>query len=142
MKHSGRDLIVSGDRVSAAGFADPAYDDYVPDAGAVCLAVLRRDGFISLDAGDQEGRLTTKPFVLPAGRLFVNVGVRKGGQLLVEMLEESHKVVATSKPIGRDHRRGEVKWEPESIAQMTAKVVSLRFTYRRAELYSYWVDEP
>ena len=31
----------------------PGYDDYQPDRGAVNLAVLRRDGFISLDAGDK-----------------------------------------------------------------------------------------
>ena len=41
---------------------DPGYEDYTPDAGAVCLAVLRRDGFISLDAAEKEGTLLTKSF--------------------------------------------------------------------------------
>ncbi|RPI85693.1 MAG: hypothetical protein EHM42_06530, partial [Planctomycetaceae bacterium] len=32
------------------------------DIGAVCLAVLRRDGFVSLEAGDDAGVLTTRRF--------------------------------------------------------------------------------
>jgi len=35
-----------------------------PDAGAICLAVLRRDGFISVDAANEQGSLVTRPFVL------------------------------------------------------------------------------
>ena len=46
---------------------------YDQDRSAVCLAVLRRDGFMSLDAGDEEGTLTTRPFSLPGEKLFVNV---------------------------------------------------------------------
>ena len=39
----------------------PGYDDYHPDTGAVCLAVLRRDGFISLDAGRRLGLSARSP---------------------------------------------------------------------------------
>ena len=36
--------------------------DQAEGGGAVCLAVLRRDGFVSLDAGEQPGTVTTRPF--------------------------------------------------------------------------------
>lgn len=48
------------------------------DTGAVCLAVLRRDGFVSLDAADKEGRLVTLPFALPAGKLYANLDAQEG----------------------------------------------------------------
>ena len=32
---------------------EKGYDDYCADRGAICLAVLRRDGFVSLDADDR-----------------------------------------------------------------------------------------
>ncbi len=46
-----------------------------------------------------------------------------------------------SKLVTRDHRRGEVMWEQGDIADLKGKVVSLRFTLRKAGLYSYWVDD-
>ncbi len=55
------------------------------DGGAICLAVLRRDGFISLDAGKEEGQILTKPFSLPDGKLFINANARDG-HLRVEVL--------------------------------------------------------
>ena len=42
------------------------------DGGTVCLAVLRRDGFVSLDAGENEGSVLSQPFTLSGGRLYAN----------------------------------------------------------------------
>ncbi|MFV2070552.1 MAG: hypothetical protein ACC645_26595, partial [Pirellulales bacterium] len=61
------------------------------NGGAICLAVLRRDGFISLDAGDQEGFVVTKPFAMPAGKLFVNTDARNGS-LRVDALDKQGQV--------------------------------------------------
>ena len=122
----------------AAG-ATPGYDDYFPDKGAVCLAVLRRDGFISLDAAKEKGTVLTDSFKLPGGKLFVNVDAFKG-ELRVEALDENGKVLAVSKPVKGDLRRGEVKWQKGGIADLKGKAVSLRFTLRNASLYSYWIE--
>ena len=120
---------------------DPSYEDYVPDAGAICLAVLRRDGFISLDADGSEGQLTTRPCTLPGGRLFVNVGMRKQGQLRVEALDRNGEVLAASAPMTRDQRRGEVVWERGSLAKLKGQVIRLRFSLRHGSLYSYWYQD-
>jgi len=109
------------------------------DAGAICLAVLRRDGFISLDAGETEGTVLTKPFTLPSGKLFVNVDALKG-ELLVEVLGKNGKVLAISKPVKGDLPRGEAKWQQGNIADLKSKAVSLRFTLCNASLYSYWLQ--
>jgi hypothetical protein len=110
------------------------------DTGAICLAVLRRDGFVSLDAGDQEGRVVTKPFQLSAGKLSVNVDAHEG-ELTVEVLDKDDKVVATSETLQGDWARGEVVWRNGNLADLVEQTVSLRFTLQQGRLYSYWCSD-
>ncbi|MFH1006283.1 MAG: hypothetical protein V1800_02110 [Candidatus Latescibacterota bacterium] len=109
-----------------------------PERGAVCLAVLRRDGFISLDAGTKEGVLLTEPFMLDGGRLHVNVDA-PDGDLRVEILDKETAVLAASLPLKGDHPGGEIKWRQGGLAHLQGKVVRLRFTLRKGRFYSYWV---
>ncbi len=44
-----------------------------PDRSAICLAVLRRDGFMSVDAGASPGTLVTRPFTVSGKKLLVNL---------------------------------------------------------------------
>ncbi|REK12946.1 MAG: hypothetical protein DWQ37_09980 [Planctomycetota bacterium] len=110
------------------------------DVGAVCLAVLRRDGFISLDADETEGTLLTEPFTLPADKLLLNVDAQDG-ELRVEACDEAGQVLAESQAIRGDHPREEVAWQPGGISDLSDRRVRLRFTLRNASLYSYWLGE-
>jgi len=110
-----------------------------PDWYAVCLAVLRRDGFISLDAGKGKGTVLTKPFTPPGEKLFVNFDAPKG-QLRVEAVDANGEVLATSAPMKGDVLSGEVKWQEGSIADLKDKAVSLRFTLSNASFYSFWLE--
>ena len=110
-----------------------------PDRAAICLAVLRRDGFISLDATDTEGIVQTKPFTVPSGKLHINVDAPKG-KLRVEVLNGAGQVVAQSELLGGDLLSEPVKWAEGDIAKMKDKNVSLRFTLSNAEFYSYWLE--
>ena len=108
------------------------------DTGAICLAVLRRDGFISLDADRQPGTLLTQPFRLPDGKLFVNVDALKG-ELRVEVLDSRGEVQAVSNALEGDRVRGEITWKEGSFVELKGETVSLRFTLRNASFYSYWL---
>ena len=110
-----------------------------PDASAICLAVLRRDGFISLDADRDGGSVLTEGFALAAPRLFVNVDAR-GGECRVEALDGGGNPAARSAPIGDDRTDCEVEWEQGSVEQLLGREVRLRFTLRSARLYSYWLE--
>lgn len=110
------------------------------DRGAICLAVLRRDGFISLDADEKPGTVLTKPFELPGGKLFVNVDAHKG-ELRVEALDKEGKALAASAPMNGDLLRGEVTWQQGDISDLKGQEVSLRFSLRNAGLYSYWLKD-
>ena len=113
------------------------YDDYYPAAGAICLAVLRRDGFVSLDAGDSAGTLLTPPFTVPAGKLLVNFRGHKHGELRVEVLDENDEAVAASEPLTGDHVDGAITWASGDLADLKGKAASLRFTLRDGSLYAY-----
>jgi hypothetical protein len=110
------------------------------DGGAVCLAVLRRDGFISLDAGDTPGNVTTRAFALPAGRLSVNVDAA-AGEFAVFVEDQDGQVAARSAIVREDAPRHEIAWEEGKLEPLVGRPVALRFTLRNARVYSYWFEK-
>ena len=59
--------------------------------GTTGLAILRRDGFASMNAGLSTESLTTRPVIFNKGKhLFVNTNTKKG-MLQVEILEQSRQ---------------------------------------------------
>ena len=113
--------------------------DAEPNQGAVCLATLRRDGFISLDAGKEEGTLLTEPFILKSPWLYVNVDAT-GGSFQAELLDEGGHRVTMSETESGDHMRLQVQWR-DAAEDLLHRAVRLRFSLRKASLYSYWFDE-
>ena len=118
---------------------EPGYDDYYPDKGAICLAVLRRDGFVSLDAGEEPGTLLTKPFVLAGTTLHVNVDAR-AGELGVTVLGEDGQTVAVAEPVMGDQPRAALRWKSGDLDSVKDTTVSLRLSLRNARLYSFWAE--
>jgi len=111
-------------------------------AGAICLAVLRRDGFVSLDAGTASGRVVSKPFVPPAGQLHVNADLGESGRLQVAMLAADGRVIAHSQPIVGNQLRSVVHWVKPLANQPAEQAIRLRFTLNNGSLYSFWYDQP
>jgi hypothetical protein len=110
---------------------------------AIGLAVLRRDGFVSLDAGDDEGALLTTPFAMPEGGLRLNVEATRG-RVRAAVCEEAGALIAISEPVTGDQLAAEVIWRPGQEASScptglrAGRRVRLRLTAQRARLYSYW----
>ena len=109
-----------------------------PSNGAVCLAVLRGDGFMSLDAGEKPGTLLTKPFVLTGTKLLVNADATDGA-LDVEVLDTAGNTVAVSEPVLGDQPHATIQWMSSDLADLKGKTITLRFKLRTASLYSFWV---
>ena len=113
--------------------------DADPKRSAACLAVLRRDGFISMDAGAGGGTLLTASFLLQSPWLFANVDAA-GGSVQVEVLDEAGSAIAASAPIKGDHGRYPVQWGTGDLAALVNRPVQLRFNANDASIYSYWFD--
>ncbi len=109
-------------------------------SGAICLAVLRRDGFVSLDAAEKVGTVTSRLFRWAGKKLLANFVTREQGELRAEVLNESGQVIAVSHPLTGDHPQGKFRWRQGSVDSLTGQKVCLRFTLRDASFYSYWLE--
>jgi hypothetical protein len=112
-----------------------------PDVGAICLAVLRRDGFVSLDAGSEEGWLVTKPFLLPKGGLHLNLDAGKG-RAVVQVCDPAGKAIPgfeASEPVTGNQLDGLVRWPEGNLETSAGKKVCLRIKLVQSQLYSYWL---
>jgi hypothetical protein len=109
------------------------------------LAVLRRDGFASMDAGDGEGALTTRRVRFGGKRLFVNADL-DGGELRVEVLDEHGRVIspftrANCIPARADATRQAIAWKGAGdLSQLAGRPVKFRFRLKHGSLYSFWVS--
>ena len=106
---------------------------------SIGLAMLRRDGFASMDADEKGGVLTTRPVKFSGRHLFVNV-VAKGGELRVETLGADDKVLATSKPLIADTTKQRIEWSDRAdLSALSGKPVRFRFHLTHGQLFAFWV---
>jgi hypothetical protein len=103
---------------------------------ALCLARLRKDGFVSLDAGSDVGSVTTKRFQLPNGKLRLNANATDG-EMCVKLLDADGRLIAESTPIRGDRLDAPVVFDSPTRPGTT---VSLEFTMRNCEMYSFWFE--
>lgn len=119
--------------------------DVRSNAASTGLAILRRDGFASMRAGEAGGELTTRPVRFSGDRLFVNLAA-PAGELRVAVLDEQGHAYpefthARCRPLRGDSTLQPVTWEGgDSLASLRGKPVRLRFRLREAELFSFWVS--
>jgi len=108
------------------------------------LAILRRDGFASMAAGNTAGTLTTRPGRFTGDHLFVNAVVK--GELCAEVIGGDGKVVepftrANCKPIRGDSTIKQVQWKgANDLSSLPHKTVKFRFHLTDGQLYSFWVS--
>ena len=113
--------------------------------GSTGLAVLRRDGFASMDAGEKPGSLTTRPVRFGGRRLFVNVDAPQG-ELRVEVLGADGKALpgfsrTDCVPVRADSTIQPIAWKGGGdLSGLAGKAVRLRFHLARGRLYAFWVS--
>ena len=106
-------------------------------------AVLRRDGFVSADAGLSGGEFVTPPLEFDGVELELNVDCGAGGWLLVELQdEEGHALegytLKTCETIVANDIRTRVVWRgPGGRIAVEKRTVRLRVVMRSAKLYSF-----
>jgi len=113
--------------------------------GSTGLATLRRDGFVSLDAGDREEMLTTRPVTFTGKHLFVNVDAPEG-ELRAEVIDERGEPMApftraACVPVAADATKHAVRWTAsDDLSALAGRAVRFRFTLRHGSLYAFWVS--
>ena len=103
------------------------------------LARLRKNGFVSRDAGSDGGFLRTPLVILEAGFLTVNAKIE--GEMLLRVLDEKGKPIpgfdwSDGAPIRGDSVAHRVSFKGH-LADLAAQVVRLEFSLRDAQLYGF-----
>lgn len=109
------------------------------------LATIRRDGFVSMDAGVDGGLLTTRPVVFQGHRLFVNVD-SPNGELTAEVLIDNQPVdglgAASCVPVSQDSTCCEVTWRSGiDLSGVAGQPAQIRFHLKSGRLFSFWITD-
>ena len=113
--------------------------------GTTGVAVLRRDGFASMDADGKARTMTTRPVTFKGKHLFVNVDCPKG-ELKAEVLDADGKAIEpftleNCKPISCDKTLAGVTWKQAvDLSAVSGKPVRFRFQLTNGSLYAFWVS--
>jgi hypothetical protein len=112
--------------------------------GALGLATLRLDGFVSLEAKDRPGILVTRPFELAGGTLELNVEA-PDGEVVVEILDQKSTPIVgfTGKDAevfrGVDSLGLQPAWNHSKLASLVGRIVRVKITLTRGKLYALQV---
>jgi hypothetical protein len=117
-------------------------DEPPREGGGLGLATLRLDGFASLDASYDGGRVTTKAFRTHGRQLRVNAKA-DCGRLRVEVLDVTGRALPgfgrdECPPIRADGVDEPVGWKDrDSLDSLKDRPIRLRFHLENVRLYSY-----
>ena len=110
------------------------------------VAKLRRDGFVSLDAGSDPGTIVTRPLAFAGNRLFVNAEVSEGGYVKAAVLTREQKPVedrtlVDAIPVTQGGVTVPVTWKNTGkIAKRSGEHTCIGFELKNARLYSFWIE--
>lgn len=119
--------------------------DHVTDSrtAKIGIAKWRLDGFMSMDTGDTEGTLLTKPLPCSGDALLVNADASdSGASILVEVLDGTGSVISgysknDCDPIQSDSVEQIVSWQGNSdLSELEDQDVQLKFYMTSSKLYS------
>ena len=112
------------------------------DRGGIYCATQRVDGFVSMNADNKGGTLTTRPLLFNGDRLCLNLHTAGSGSARVALLGADGNPLPgftadDCEPISADAIDHEVRWKqgPE-VAALSGKPVRVQLTMRNAELYA------
>ena len=118
----------------------------MPHIQHVGLAKLRRDGFVSLDAGSQPGHVTTRPLSFEGSELYVNAEVEEDGYVKVGLLTRNNKPIEgftlndAQATVG-DNTKAKVSWKnAPKMDLLPGDHVRFEFEMKNARLYAFWVE--
>ena len=121
--------------------------DTDPMRSTICLSTLRRDGFVSINAGDDGGMMLTRPLAYPGGKLRINAKTAAGGFIKVAVREGEGIRDGEwpppfrfdqSMPFSGDSVDHVVTWKTaDSLEAFPSRTLRLLFWLENADLYSF-----
>ena len=148
--YAARGLIEHDDRLEIyySGH-EPLHISTMAGEAHLCLATLRKDGFVSLEA-PEVGHVLTKPVVCRGKKLHINGRTAPGGTIRVAIRGGDGELDGARFPewkydlcvplIG-DSIDHVVEWKGrKDLESLQGKAVRFEFELRKAELFSFWIE--
>ncbi len=113
---------------------------------ALGLAKMRRDGFVSIGAGEEPGTLTTRPLSFAGKSLWINAEVAADGWIRAAVVNAEGDAVAEQSlddcvGVTRGSLAARMTWKHTDLVECPAEGhLRLRFQLRRAKLYAFWIE--
>lgn len=134
--------LVEGDRIKLFyGGSKHTHGGTKDPDSAIGFATLRKDGFASLDAGNEAAEVTTRRLLRAGGTLRINGDFRRGG-LKAEVLDGEGRVVPgytldESVTVAADGIDIPVTWRGRTALPDRLGEIRLRFHFTGGSLYSF-----
>ncbi|MBT3378527.1 MAG: hypothetical protein HN742_25025 [Lentisphaerae bacterium] len=115
-------------------------NDETLDQRQIGLGIIRRGRLVGYHAGEAEGELLTRPFMLTAGQLFLNADA-SGGEIKAAVAQGNGKPVPglgkeDFTPISGDGLELPMVWgEPGKLAELVGQRIRLRIAVRTGAIY-------
>ena len=107
------------------------------EKSGIGFASIKRDRLVALEASFDGGEIVTKPVKLNGAALHLNAK-SDFGEIIVELLDTSGKLLVRSKPIQRDGLDIPVTWS--GALGQTDGPVTLRIKLKNARLFALWCE--
>ncbi|OHB43713.1 MAG: hypothetical protein A2Y13_02095 [Planctomycetes bacterium GWC2_45_44] len=106
--------------------------------GTITRAVLRVDGFVSVDADSQEGFVFTKPLIFSGNALEINCKTESDGYMQVQMdaLEDCQRHLISERLAG-DMIDKKVNWPERKLRELNGVPVKITFKMKNSKLFSF-----
>ena len=110
-------------------------------------AKQRLDGFVSVDAGSDDGWLVTPPIAFEGSRLQLNIDCGAMGEAWVELQDETGKPLPgydfdNAVSVDRNGVAQEVWWRGgPDVGSLSGRPIRMRVTMRSAKLYAFQFAE-
>jgi len=106
------------------------------------LCTLRRDGFVSLDAGPEEGYILSKPIVISGGDVWINANASQGyvAATICDDQGQPLEGFEISARITGDHTATQVHFPDASVRSLIGRELRVLLRARDASIFSYWFE--
>lgn len=131
----------TGFKGDSSMLSDKEQENGMYSEGAIGIAVLRRDGFASLDG---TGSITTEKLEFDGKYLFINA---RAMELSAELLDEEGMPITGFEadnciPFSGDSCKTELHWKnKEDLSEIAGRTIKIRFIQKSGSLYAFWISK-
>ncbi|MDP7361541.1 MAG: hypothetical protein QF768_02980, partial [Candidatus Latescibacteria bacterium] len=133
-------VVEAGDEWRIYYSGHPSPHDTPDQLGSIGVAILRKEGFVSVRARTLDSYVLTRPLSWPGGHLAINAVAEGSVQVRVTDLQRATIdgfAFDDCVPFTGDSRRHKIRWREKVLSSLAGLQIQLEFKFRQADLFSF-----